>query len=112
MKCNYNLFNFRRSLHHSTIITVKIQQDATGYKNFIIPYFKLSLTRFGRHTAHHQKPKTAQAASGFTYVEGCGTCCCWTLSGSVNYLTTSNNCTSDNLPQYAKPEAACAVLGS
>jgi hypothetical protein len=48
-------------------MNVKIQQDATGYQNFIIPYFKL----------------------------------------------TFNNCTSDNLPQYyAKPEAACAVLGS
>jgi hypothetical protein len=46
-------------------------------------------------------------------VEGCRTCSCWTLSGSVRYLTTSNNCTPDNLPQYcAKPEAACAVLGS
>jgi hypothetical protein len=34
------------------------------------------------------------------------------LSGSVCYLTTSNNCASDNLSQYyAKPEAACAVLG-
>jgi hypothetical protein len=33
---------------------------------------------------------------------------CWTLSGSVYYLTTS-----DNLPQYfAEPEAACAVLDS
>jgi hypothetical protein len=29
---------------------------------------------FGRHTAHHQEPKTAQAASGFAYVEGCWTC--------------------------------------
>jgi hypothetical protein len=31
----------------------------------------------------------------------------------AHYLTTPNNCMSDNLPQYyAKPEAACAVLGS
>jgi len=45
-------------------------------------------------------------------VEGCRTLSCWTLSGSVRYLTTSNNYTSDNLSQYyAKPEAACAVLG-
>jgi hypothetical protein len=37
-------------------------------------------------------------------LEGCRTC---------SYLTTSNNCMSDNLPRYyAKPEAACAVLGS
>jgi len=46
-------------------------------------------------------------------VKGCRTFSCWTLSGSIRYLTTSNNCTSDKLPQYyAKPEAACAVLGS
>ena len=31
-------------------------------------------TCFGRHTAHHQEPKTAQAASGFAYVEGYRTC--------------------------------------
>jgi hypothetical protein len=107
----------------------KIQQDATIYKNFIIPHlyafqhvsgdtppiikslklhwqplgfhtwkvvgrgqrknptrcnnvskfyyslFILISTCFGRHTAHHQKPKTALAASGFSYVEGCWT---WT----------------------------------
>jgi len=35
------------------------------YQNFIIPYFKWSSACFGRHTAHHQEPKTAQAASGF-----------------------------------------------
>jgi len=61
----------------------KPQQDATLYQNFINPYFKWSSTCFGRYTAHHQEPKTAQAASGFAYVEGCGTCSCWTLSGSV-----------------------------
>jgi hypothetical protein len=37
-------------------------------------------------TAHHQESKTAQAASGFAYVEGCRTFSCWTLSGSVRYL--------------------------
>ena len=61
-------------------------------------------TGFGRHTAHHQEPKTAQAASGFAYVRGC-----WTLSGSVRYQTTSN---VRQPSMYAKPEAACAVLGS
>jgi len=43
----------------------KTQQDATVYQNFIIPYFKWSSTCFGRHIAHHQEPKTAQAASSF-----------------------------------------------
>ena len=33
------------------------------------------------NTAHHQEPKTALAASGFAYVEGCWTCSWWTLSG-------------------------------
>jgi hypothetical protein len=48
-------------------------------------YFILmwSSTCFGRHTAHHQEPKTPLAASGFAFVEGCWTCSWWTLSGTV-----------------------------
>jgi len=34
--------------------------------------------RISGDTAHHQEPKTALAASGFAYVEGCWTCGCWT----------------------------------
>jgi hypothetical protein len=41
------------------------QQDAAVYQNFIIPSFKRNSTCFGRHTAHHQEPKTAKVASGF-----------------------------------------------
>ena len=47
------------------------------------PIFIWSSTCFGRHTAHHQEPKTALAATGFSYVEGCWTCSWWTLSGST-----------------------------
>jgi hypothetical protein len=75
--------HFRESVNRSTILTAKNQQDARVYQNFIIPYFKWSSTCFGRNTVHYQEPKTAQAASGFAYVEGCRTCSCWTLSGSV-----------------------------
>jgi len=50
--------------------------------NFYYSIFILSSTCFGRHTAHHQEPKTALAASGFSYVEGCWTCSWWTLSGT------------------------------
>ena len=51
----------------------------------------------------HKQPLALQ-----NIVEGCRM-----LSRSVRYLTTPKNCTSSNLPQYyAKPEAACAVLGS
>ena len=39
-------------------------------------------TCFGRHTANHQEPNIALAASGFAYVEGCWPCSCWTLSGT------------------------------
>jgi len=46
--------------------------------------FIRSSTRFGRQTAHHQEPKTALAASGFSYVEGRWTCSWWTLSGTVS----------------------------
>ena len=49
---------------------------------FYYSIFIWSSTCFGRHTAHHQKPKTALAASGFSYVEGCWTCSWWTLSGT------------------------------
>jgi len=45
--------------------------------------FIWSSTCCGRHTAHHQEPKTALAASGFAYAEGCWTCGCWTLAGRV-----------------------------
>jgi len=69
--------------------------------------FIWSSTCFGRHIAHHQEPKTALAASGFAYVEGCWTCSCWTLSAdSVQQLHVRQPST------YAKPEAARAVLGS
>ena len=48
-----------------------------------------------RHTALHQEHKTTQEASGFAYVEGCRTCSCWMLSGSVRYLTTPHRPSSE-----------------
>ena len=51
--------------------------------------FIWSSTCFGRHTAHHQEPKTLLTASGFAYVECCWTCGYWTLTASSNY--TANN---------------------
>ena len=80
------------------------QQDATVYQNFYYSIFKLSSTCFGRHTSHHQEPKTAQAASGFAYVEGCRTCSCWTLLlDNVQQLHVRQPST------HEKPDAACAV---
>jgi len=51
------------------------------YQNFYYSIFIWSSTCFRRYNAHHQEPKTALAASGFSYVEGCWTCSWWTLSG-------------------------------
>ena len=76
---------------------------------FYYSTFIWSSTCFGRHTAHHQEPKTALAASGFSYVKGCWTRSWWTLSGTVwegavcrlhlliLCLTTSTIYTSNNL---------------
>jgi len=62
----------------------KIQQDATVYQNLLFHIY-MKLTCFGRHTAHHQEPKTALAASGLAYMEGCWMCGCWMLT-SVQQL--------------------------
>jgi hypothetical protein len=50
--------------------------------------FIRSSTCFGRHTTHHQEPRTAPAASGFAYVEGCWPCSSWTLSATLHVCKT------------------------
>jgi len=68
------------------IIVKFIQKNPTRCNNvskFHYSIFIWSSTCFGRHTAHHQQPKTALVASGFLYVECCWTCSWWTLSGTV-----------------------------
>jgi hypothetical protein len=73
------------------LLTVKTPTRCNSVSKLLLfLIFKWSSTCFGWHTVHHQEPKTAQAAAGFAYVEGCQTCSCWTMS---------NNCTSDNLPR-------------
>jgi len=60
-----------------------IKKNPTRCSNvskFHYSLFIWSSTYFGRHTAHHQEPKSALAASGFSYVEGWWTCSWWTLS--------------------------------
>ena len=87
--------NVRGSVHHSTIHKEKSNKMQQCIK---IVYYSVSIrgsTCFGRHTAHHQKPKTVLAASGFSYMRGYWTCRWWTLSGTV-CLTTSTICTSNN----------------
>jgi hypothetical protein len=69
--------------------------------------FIWSSTCFGRHTAHHREPKTALAASGFAYVEGC-----WTCADSCADADSVQQAHVQQPSTYAKPEAASAVLGS
>jgi hypothetical protein len=59
--------------------------------NIFIPYLYEAQHVLG-DTAHHQEPKTAQAASGFAYVEGCQTCGCWMLSASSNNISNNFPC--------------------
>jgi len=59
------------------IIVHFIKKNPTRYNNvskFYCSIFIWSSKRFGRHAAHHQEPKTALAASSFSYMEGCWTC--------------------------------------
>ena len=105
------VLDVRGSVHHSTIYKKKIPTRCNNILKFYYSIFVWSSTCFGRHTAHHQEPKTVLTASGFSYVEGCWTCSLWTFSGTV-CLTTSTNYTSNNLPTYEKPEVASAVLGT
>ena len=67
------------------------RENPNKMQQFIIILLLLVLNK-AQHvsgdTAHHQEPKIVQATSGFAYVEGCRTCCFWTLSGSVRYPTT------------------------
>jgi hypothetical protein len=63
-------FDVRGSVCHSKIHIEK----SNKMQQFIKIYYSIfiwSLTCFGRHTTHHQEPKTALAASGFAYVESC-----------------------------------------
>jgi len=84
------IFDVRGSVHHSIIHTENSTRCNSVSKFYFI--FIWSSACFGQHATNHQEPKTALAASGFTYMEGCWTCSCWTLSASSNYM-------SNNLPR-------------
>jgi len=61
-------------LHYIKTTRHVIKKNPTRCNNvskFYYSIFIWSSTCFGRHTAHRQEPKTALAASGFSYVEGC-----------------------------------------
>ena len=61
------------------------------YQSFIIPYL-YEAQHVSDDTAHHQEPKTTLASSGFSYVEGCWTCGCWTVSGTLCHVWKARGC--------------------
>jgi len=70
------------SVHHKKI-KKKNSKRCNNVSKFYCSVFMWSSKCFGRHTAHHQEPKSALAASGSLYVENCWACSWWTLSGTV-----------------------------
>jgi hypothetical protein len=85
LNCHFHKIILCHLIFVEPCITVKFikrnQRRCNNVSKFYYSLFIWSSTCFGRHTAHHQEPKTALAASGFSYVEGCWTCGWWTLSG-------------------------------
>jgi len=81
---HYNEFDICGSVHHS-IIRIENPTRSHSVSKFYFTFI-WSSTCFGRHTAHHQEPETALAASGFSYVEGCWTRSCWPLSDGTCWL--------------------------
>jgi hypothetical protein len=103
------------------IIVQFITKNPTRCNNVSKLYYSIiiwSSTCFGGHTAHHQEPKPALAASGFLYVEGCWTCSWWTLSGTYCAWQHPVGCGRPDPDQQhsyhhaptVKPETATAVV--
>ena len=65
----------------------KNPSKCNNLSKFYYSIFIWNSTCFWRNTGHGQELKTALAASGFSYVEGCWTCSWWTTSTSY----TSNS---------------------
>jgi len=61
---------------HRSIIHTEIADKMHQCIKIYYSMFIWSSACFRWHTTHHQELKTALAASGFAYVEGCWTCGC------------------------------------
>jgi hypothetical protein len=86
----------RGSMHHSIIHKEKSNKMQQCIKSLLFYIYIWSSICFGWHTAHHQEPKTALAASVFHT---------WKLFGHVvQHIQQPST--------YEKPEAASAILGS
>jgi hypothetical protein len=86
-------------------------EKSNKMQRFIKIYYSIfiwSLTCFGRHTAHHQEPKTALAASGLHTWKVVGRCGCWTLSGVFIWSLT---CFGRHTAHHQEPKTALAASG-
>jgi len=110
----YNLFiskqfcRFKacKSVHHRKI-QINHQPDATIFQ-FIILTFIYSSTYFGRFPSPIiRSSMTAVAASGFTFVSWCQSCCVCGRAGRPARPQTQQDCHHD---MQVKPEAATAVI--
>ena len=75
-----------------TTFTKKNPTRCNNVSKFYYSIFICSSKCCRWHTAHHEDPKTALAASGFSYVEGCWTCSWWTLSGIIKFWYIVASC--------------------
>ena len=68
-RCTIYVNNYRilGALLHVSMIHKERSNKMQQCIDFYYSIFIWSSTCFGRHTAHHQEPKTALAASGFSY---------------------------------------------
>jgi len=67
----HDTVNRTQAANYSKLFVKESPTRCNNVSKFYYSIFIWSSTCFGRHTAHHQEPKTALAASGFSYVEGC-----------------------------------------
>ena len=67
-----------RKVQHWSNIHKENPTRCNNVSKFYYSIFIWSSTFFGRHTAHHQEPKTSLAASGLSYMEGFWTRIWWT----------------------------------
>jgi len=82
------------------------------YQNFIISYLYKAQHVLGDTPPIIRRPKTALAASGFSYVEGCWTCSCWMLSGTICawQRPPTTRPTQPSLPNLSKPSHLDAAV--
>jgi len=90
LKDNSVEFDVRGSVHHSSIHKEKIQQDATMYQNFIIPYLYEAQHVSGDTPLIIRSLKLHWQPLVFYRWKVVGTCIWWTLSGTVSDTVPDN----------------------